>query len=240
LLLAMLDARLPDPEWREVSGILESYLVRRAVCELGTKNYNRIFLSATRTLRKEGFSAAGLKKLLLAQTGESSVWPDDALFHESWLHQPLYGPLNSPKLVHIYLRLNEKFMSKKNETVVAKDGLTIEHIMPREWAPNWPLPDGSKGMNFAELIAAKENDPRLPGTRARERALHTLGNLTVLTSGLNTAQSNLPWDQKWPEMMKHSLLPINQNLWNLDRWDEVTILARGEKLFANAVEIWPR
>jgi len=117
LLLALMDANLDDAGWEEMSRILESYLLRRAVCNLGTKNYNRIFLALARNLRKDGFSAARLRELLLAQTGESVVWPDDAMFREAWLHKPLYGPLNSPKLVHLYGRLNQTFV-KVRETGV--------------------------------------------------------------------------------------------------------------------------
>jgi len=57
---------------------------------------------------------------------------------------------------------------------------------------------------------------------------------------LNTAQSNLPWDQKRSEMMKHSLLPLNQVLSNMGTWDEAAILKRGEDLFERAVRIWPK
>lgn len=240
LLLAMWDDDLGDGEWLEVSRILESYLLRRAVCDLGTKNYNRVFLSATRALRKDGFSALRLKQFLLSQGGELSLWPDDASFHEAWLHKPLYGPLNNPKLVHIYLGLNKTFMSKKNESVVVGNTLTIEHIMPREWASNWPLPDGSKGMDCGELFNAAEDDPRLIGTQNCSRVIDTLGNLTVLSSSLNTAQSNYAWGKKRAEMMKHSLLPINQNLFGLDLWNEATILDRGEELFKEAIGIWSR
>jgi hypothetical protein len=45
MLLTLMDAELKDEEWEAISRTLESYLVRRAVCNLGTKNYNRIFLS---------------------------------------------------------------------------------------------------------------------------------------------------------------------------------------------------
>jgi len=73
LLLALMDVDLADTEWSDISRILESYLLRRAVCNLGTKNYNRIFLSLTRNLRKGGFSATNLKALLLAKPGESGM-----------------------------------------------------------------------------------------------------------------------------------------------------------------------
>ena len=53
LLLYLLDAGLTEPEWTRISTILESYLLRRAVCGLTTKNYNRVFLTLTRTLRND-------------------------------------------------------------------------------------------------------------------------------------------------------------------------------------------
>lgn len=148
LLLALMDAELVEAEWQEISRTLESYLLRRAVCNLGTKNYNRIFLSLTRNLRKEGFTAANLKALLLAQTGESGVWPDDAMFREAWLQKPLYGPLNSPKLVYLYGRLNQTFMSSKSESLIFEKPPSVQHIMPQEWEKTWPLPNGTKGMEF--------------------------------------------------------------------------------------------
>lgn len=238
LLLALTDAGLDDTEWNAISAVLESYLLRRAVCNLGTKNYNRIFLSLTRSLRKEGFSADKLKAALLAQGGESGVWPDDATFKEAWLNKPLYGPLNSPKLVHLYARLNQTFMSNKAERVAFREQPSIEHIMPQNWLKNWPLADGSKGMDFLELGNAADGDPRAGATRKRENALQTLGNLTILSTALNTAQSNLPWSEKRPELLKHSLLPINQALQTQEVWDEAAILARGEMLFARALQIW--
>jgi uncharacterized protein with ParB-like and HNH nuclease domain len=240
LLLAVMDAGLDEVEWDEISRVLESYLLRRAVCNLGTKNYNRIFLSLTKNLQKDGCSAKLLRELLLAQTGESSVWPDDPAFREAWLHKPLYGPLNSPKLVHVFVRLNQTFMSSKSEEVTFSEPPTIEHIMPQNWIPNWPLPDGSKGLDDFELFDVPENEPGANATRKRERALQTLGNLTILSTALNTAQSNLAWHLKCPEMMKHSLLPINQTLWGTTVWDEEAILKRGEELFERALEIWER
>lgn len=238
LLMALLEADLAHSEWLEINRILESYLLRRAVCNFGTKNYNRIFLSLTRNLRKDGFSAANLKTLLLAQTGESGVWPDDATFKEAWLHEPLYGPLNSQKLVHLFGRLNQTFMSSKSESIVFDKMPSVEHLLPQGWVGNWLLPDGSQGMHSSELYTALDTDPRAKATRRRDHAIHTLGNLTILSTGLNTAQSNLPWDKKLPEMMKYSLLPINQGLLDTQSWDETTILKRGEDLFRRALDIW--
>lgn len=74
----------------------------------------------------------------------------------------------------------------------------------------------------------------------RNGFVQTLGNLTILTTGLNSAQSNLAWKQKKPELLKHSLLPINQALAEVAEWNESTIAARGEALLAKATKIWSR
>lgn len=239
-LLALMDLDLDAEAWKQVSDILESYLFRRAVCGLDTKNYNRIFLSLTRNLRREGFSIDGLRSVLLGQTGESGVWPDDATFREAWLQKPLYGPLNSPKLVHLYSRLNQTFMSSKAEALAFSQPPTVEHIMPRDWITNWPLPDGTRGLTFSELSAAPSDDVRAIATRKRHLAIHTLGNLTILSSALNSAQGNSRWEDKKIAMKNHSLLPINQSVVELDAWDEAAILDRAESLFERARHVWGR
>ncbi|MFN9969678.1 MAG: DUF262 domain-containing protein, partial [Phycisphaerae bacterium] len=54
LLLRMLDKELRDQEWNEIATMLESYVVRRAVCGLTTKNYNQVFLLLAKKLDQEG------------------------------------------------------------------------------------------------------------------------------------------------------------------------------------------
>jgi uncharacterized protein with ParB-like and HNH nuclease domain len=240
LLLSFMDAGMEDTEWMEISDILESYLLRRAVCNLTTKNYNRVFLALTRNLRKEGFTPERLRTLLLAQRGESVEWPDDSTFRDHWLNKPVYGRLNSPQLLHLFSSLNRTYMSPKSESVVFEKPPTIEHLMPQTWEQNWLLPDGSKGLDFFEITGMSDTDPRVVASRTRDDAVQTIGNLTILSTGLNSAQSNLPWDQKRPEMMKHSLLPINQMLGHQLVWDENTIMTRGEELFEKALRLWGR
>jgi len=131
-------------------------------------------------------------------------------------------------------------MSSKSETLIFDKQPSVEHIMPQDWVKNWPLPDGTKGIDFWDLAGTAETDPRAIATRMRQIAIQTLGNLTILSTGLNSAQSNLPWDQKRPEMMKHSLPPINQALLETRVWDESAILKRGEELYTRALTVWPR
>jgi len=242
LLLAMLDVGIDDEEWRKVSSTLESYILRRAVCGLTTKNYNRVFLSLTRNLRRDGLTHANLVKQLSVQTGESAEWPTDASFSEAWRSNNVYQTLNNSKVVHILKRLNATFQGNKNELVSIDSALTVEHILPQNWIEHWPLQDGNKGLTEVELLL-NELEPQnanATATRNRNSVLQTFGNLTILTQALNSAASNSAWPEKKAELLRHSLLPINQQLHSIDAWDEGTIADRANALLNRALELWPR
>lgn len=240
LLLAILDVGVDDEEWRKISSTLESYILRRAVCNLTTKNYNRTFLSLTRNLRRDGLTHANLVKQLSEQTGESAEWPTDAAFGEAWRSKHVYRTLNNPKVVHILKRLNATFLGNKNELVSIYGALTVEHILPQNWIEHWPLQDGSKGLTEVELWGAGPQDAKATATRNRNAALQTFGNLTILTQALNSSASNSAWPDKKGELLRHSLLPINQQLHSFDTWDEETIEDRANVLLKRALELWPR
>jgi hypothetical protein len=95
-------------------------------------------------------------------------------------------------------------------------------------------------LTIVELFQTQDSDPLSVATRMRDAAIPTLGNLTILSTSLNSAQHNYGWKQKRPAMMKYSLLPINQSLSDLDVWDEAAISKRGADLFRRALQIWPR
>lgn len=240
LLLTMLDVGLDDGQWTSVATMLESYLLRRAVCGLTTKNYNRVFLGITRSLRREGITPDNLAKQLTEQSGDSTEWPSDDRFAEAWRTQHAYQLLNNPKVVHVLKRLSDTYMSGKSEGVSLDGALTVEHILPQQWIAKWPLPDGAKGMTTEELWTAAKDDPRAEASRNRNKLLQTFGNLTILTQALNSSVSNSEWSVKRPELLKHSLLPINQMLHDVPQWDEAAIVKRSDDLLARALKVWPR
>lgn len=238
LLLMLLDAEIDAAMWRAVSDVLESYLVRRAICGLNTKNYNRIFLQLTKGLRRDGISAENLIKLLASQTGESVEWPTDTSFREAWLSRSAYD-LGNAKLVHIFRRLNVAYHTTKSEPLVFEKQPTIEHILPQQWVENWPLADGQKGMTFVEQLLADDSDARAKASHERDTALQRFGNLTIMMQELNAAQSNSAWCEK-RKLLKHTLLPINQDLRDREAWDEMAIADRGQELLGHALAAWPR
>ena len=72
--------------------------------------------------------------------------------------------------------------------------------------------------------------------------IHTIGNLTLLTQGLNSSVSNGPFAAKRPAIAEHSTLRLNARFQDpgKSKWNEYDIRARGEELFAEAIMIWPR
>lgn len=238
-LLSMLESGLSETDWKQISLVLESYLVRRAVCNLTSKNYNRNFLGMIRHMNEKGYTAACVGNYLTGLTGDSGEWPSDEAFQRAWLANQTYLFMGS-RLVYIFSRLDDTYFSEKNERLGIHSPLSIEHLMPQGWRDKWPLPDGSKGLSWEEMVARDDSDSQVLATRMRDSIIHTLGNLTVVTQPLNSAVSDSPWAVKKPELLKASLLPINSQLQAYDRWDEDTILTRGKELFDRAKVIWPK
>jgi hypothetical protein len=239
LLLYLADVGLTDEQWLAVGTALESYVLRRAVCGLTAKNYNRVFLTLTKTLRRDVTSPDAVRAYLSGLSGESTEWPSDDAFRAAWRSGNAYDALANPKLVHILLQLSDSYMGPKSERITVDDTLSVEHLLPRNWVEHWPLPDGSTGLADDELWATQPDDPRAAATVHRNAALHTLGNLTIVTQPLNSAVSNGAWKDKKPALMVASLLPINQQLHAYDTWDEKKIEARSEALFERALKLWP-
>lgn len=204
---------------------LESYFVRRTICQLSTRSYNKVFVDLIHTLReKNDFSAEAMRDYLLAQTAEASRWPDDDEFSKSWLHLNFYKSLKRAKLRIILEAMEPELRDKKTEVLPLPKDLTIEHLMPREWEKHWPLPQDA-----TDLKTAAEQ---------RDSLVNTIGNLTLLTKELNPSVSNGPWQKKRDSILKYSLLNLNRSL--PESWNEPLIEKRTATLLEVARRIWPR
>jgi Protein of unknown function (DUF1524) len=241
-LLTLFDAGYDEQKWQKVAPAIESFLLRRAVCNLTTKGYNRIFLQLVKNLRDCEPSPEAVIALLKKLTGETGAWPTDEEFGNAWVGNHAYQTLSNPKLVYILSRINDTFMSSKAEDLTIKGSLTVEHLMPQAWATHWPLPDGS----MCPPWQTRQSDPTTPAALAasrRDAMVHKIGNLTILTSALNSSVSNGPWDGKEGKrnaIVFNSLLPINKVLMTSDTWDESSIESRSQDLLQRALKLWPK
>ena len=210
--------------------VLESYLVRRAVCERTTKAYNRVFPallkrlggvpSPTSTLVAEHLTGLG--------GGETQDWPNDAAFRRAWVELDTYKALRSAKTKMLLeaLELGCRNEVHHESTQLPSIALHVEHVMPVAWEAHW---SGLGEENAAFL---------------RNHQLHNIGNLTLLTAKLNPSLSNSSFVIKRPEITK-SLLALNAHfqdpaLAGVDAtWDESCVRERALRLFDVALRIWP-
>ena len=216
---------------KELAQILtdvESFLVRRAICELTPKNYNNLFAQMAKKLRTGGSPTAGAaRSLLLADQAETSRWPDDAELHKAWGRLLFYKRLTRARLRMVLEACDAAMRGPKTEVVKIEPRLTIEHLMPVGWREWWQLPCESGSPESYEAAAR------------RDEVVHHIGNLTLLNKRLNPSISNGPWGKKLPAILKHSALNLNRPLSAHPSWDEASIEGRGENLFRYAVAVWP-
>jgi hypothetical protein len=210
--------------------VLESYLVRRAVCGRTTKAYNRVFPALLKRLSEASMPSSRLvaEHLKGLAGGETQDWPDDAAFHKAWVELNTYKALRSAKTKMLLeaLELGCRNEVHHESAQLPSIALHVEHVLPIAWEANWPLPSGEN----AEIL--------------RNHLLHNIGNLTLLTARLNPSLSNSAFAIKRPEITK-SLLALNAHFQDSAfvgpeaSWDENCIKERSEKLFSVAVKIWP-
>lgn len=224
-----------NPEQRvRVLRALDSFLMRRAVCGGSTKDYNNIFREVL--VEAANADATGVDSVIvekLASAGaESRVWPNDIEFRRAIVHDRLYLTMVRARLRSLLEAIEHELRTGLTEQLAGNGGLTVEHVMPQVWKTYWPLVDD-----------------RLAD--ARDDAVQTLGNLTLVTQRLNPTMSNSEWREKRAYLATHSLLRLttasilqappgqpNDGEW-AETWDESRILKRAEFLGDMALNIWP-
>lgn len=230
LLFGAGEARLPRERLLRALQIIESYLVRRMVCRLTTKDYNHLVRDLLGAIEDNLATAdEAVSGLLASQTAESRQWPDDATVGRALLDLPLYRMLTRGRLRLVLEGIEQTLRTSKAEEQHCPRKLTIEHILPQRWAAHWPLP---------------EEDPERRDELAAQRnhLLHTLGNLSLINNKLNPSLSNAAWEKKREGLQEHSTIFLNKRLLAdfSVRFAEEEILQRGEALGEIFFRCWPR
>lgn len=252
LVMRLWASDMDDAEKSNALNMLLSFIVRRGICELTTKNYNKFFLTVLAHLDERGWSAANLAAFLLAQKSESGRFPRDEEFEQKWLNVRAYVALQPARTRAVLQEIEIAKRTKYHETTSLAPSLTVEHIMPRKWNAHWLMPDGSKPTSeqtYAALFNSVEDDTPVGRIVRRDRLIESFGNLTLLTQPLNASVSNGPYKDwindkgepvrgKRTALQDQSLLVMNREVTTHGSWDEDAILARGRSLFVLAKAIW--
>ena len=239
LVLGMMGADTGNDELAGMLEDLESYIFRRAVCDLGTKNYNRFFLTVLNKLANSQFNRTNLRSALVEQKGDSVVWPDNARFKQAWLNQPVYRSMGAGRVQYALREIEGRLHQHRAERIEILSDLSVEHVLPEEWIEQWLLPNDNRGVTFFEMFDKSRPPEDVEATEKRDRAKHTFGNLTLLTQPLNSSVSNSAFEIKRPEIVRNSALALNRYFHDQGNWDETQITSRGEALFAHASGKWP-
>ncbi len=224
---------------------LLSFIVRRAVCNLTVKNYNKFFLSAIEYLDKHGWSLDQLNKYLLKQTAESGRFPKDEEFAQKLLQSSIYKRLGPARTNAFLVEVERRMRGKLQESKTLPAGLSVEHIMPQSWQEYWPLANGIEPTedDFKRVDESGdllEEDESTVGQMVRRRRLiHSIGNLSLVTPSFNSKLSNQGFSIKRAEYTEQSILMMNKDIAKETDWDEQKIEMRSRHISELAKEIWP-
>ena len=192
--------------------LIESYLVRRAVCGLQTRNYWSVFAGIAFKLTNQS-PFVDLKVALVRQ--DAYEFPSDVAFERALLEDDIYHR-------RICLYLLKQLENSGQAEVSRVDAYTIEHIMPQGLSKSWR---DMLGPDWREI---------------HKEWLHRLGNLTL--TAYNSMYSNRPFEEKREMRggFNESAVRLNKFVREQREWTVEQMRSRGRRLVSRALEIWPR
>lgn len=210
-------------ERNRIFGYLESYIVRRAICQSANNSFSDLF--AEILLGNEVKSFEGLRDIIESKTEEKLSFPTDeeVITCLKEKKQPNKRAMAILYLIESRLRNDQKHATKLHPF---KD-YELEHLMPKKFEKNWPLPE-----DYDE--------------DQRRRLIETLGNMSLLPSKLNRSVSNADWETKKngknPDkglIFYASDLVTLKNVIQSPVWNENEIKNRAQWIADVIIEKWP-
>jgi len=214
---------------------LESWLVRRTLIREKSAGTNRFMVDLLAQLAEEPRAEAGdrMEAILAEQTSDVSYWPDDETVTSELMDFQIYRRLGRGRLRMVLEAIEDNYRDFPSNRPMGDQPFvrleqTIEHVLPQRWGQNWPLSDGESSSD-------------------RDHVVHTLGNLTLTSTSLNSRLSNAAWrgeKGKKEGLRKHSSAKMTDTLIKLaeangDLWTDVLIRERTETLIDLILQIWP-
>ena len=202
--------------------LLESYVIRRGVCGLSIKAYNKHAQHICKALG-DNINYVALRKVLVNATKDSNVFPEDERVEKGCAYEKFYG---SAFQRYVFEKIESSLHDTRVERVIVEGGsLTIDHILPQKWENN---------SAWASIVLGDNED-----ALAVEPYLDTIGNLTIMSDKNNSVKSNRPFDEV-KGLLAVSELELNRELAKEDVWNVEKIMARSKYLAGKICEIWPR
>lgn len=204
----------------DIITVLNSYLMRRALCDLDTSsisNYFPTLLKETLADCNGNFSNIVVifkKDLVNRNKGNAMEMPDDKKLEERILNANMY---NLRTWLNIFLC---KLESEDNPAPVDFSKLSIEHLMPQKPTQEW--------------YDALQTD-----ADTYEQNLHRLGNLTLAARPDNSKMSNNVWEYKTRILASTSHLKLNEAILKKSHWNVEDIDERTRYLISCIAHLYP-
>ncbi|MDO8150204.1 DUF262 domain-containing protein [Isoptericola sp. b408] len=221
------EREIPQDVIDRVVGVMESWLMRRQLLRLQSADQGRVVAELIRVHRSTHAEALvpAVTDHLARFTAASTYWPGDLEVRRQLPTMRAYTKFPRGRLRMFLEAVEDRLRASYDYGQVPRRGYPIEHLMPQKWQSSWPV-DGLD----AELERADH--------------VHRLGNLTLLTSALNSSVSNGPWlgaDGKRARLEKYDVLLLNREVRavSAEGWDEASIDARTDRLIDILLEVWP-
>lgn len=195
--------------------MVESYVLRRAICGIPTNSLNKTFATLLRGIDKHNYLENVKTQFLLMRSYKR--FPSDQEFRSQFPIIPIY---NLRVIGYVLGKLENSQHAKEPISV---ENYIIEHIMPQK-TPLSEIWIKDLGNNWEDI---------------HQRYLHTIGNLTL--TGYNSELSNLSFLEKRDRNggFRTSSLQLNFKLGKLNTWNKNEIEQRANELTEQAINIWP-
>ncbi len=216
-------AELSATDFNEIIDLIDTYLVRRALCEKPTSQITRLFPSLLKNVlsysQGTGQSILECTKYCLVNKNKNNSlkMPNDKELEEALSHNNAY----SNDATRLVLEKIENFGN--NIALQNLKGLSVEHLLPQTSTPYWEK----------KVLDGQYDD-----------YVNLIGNLT-LASGLdNSKMSNRPWIDPEAQLDKKRILEntghlkLNMELLKLPDWNSDCIKERTVEITNKVKELY--
>ena len=215
----------PASQIERIVTAAESWVVRRQFLRMTTSDLGRIvadIISANDNAPVDDLAERVIAHLSRLNVS-STYWPGDDEVRQALSREAAYSRFPRARL-RMYLEAVENaYRAETRQPQVARTGLPIEHVLPQKWQDNWPVVGPEEALE-------------------RQERVNRLGNLTLLTTSLNSKVSNGPWASKREAMLKHNTMTMTGRLVGTgddSEWDEAAIDARTAQMIDVLLDVWP-
>ncbi len=206
------DINLTRDEFIRIVKYVESYCLRRSICDIPTNSMHKTFARLSKEINKQDYYNYCVAAMFEKDTYKR--FPTNDEVQEKLLNQNMYSKRKI--LNHILIAIE----NAEGKEFVSTENSTIEHIMPQNLTKEW---ERELGPNYEELHGIY---------------LHTLGNLTLTPYNSELGDKSFFDKKTCDNGFCKSKLTLNEGLCELEKWTDKEIIDRTKQLSKKIINIW--